>query len=84
MDEMGATNLRHDASLLDKVIQVFQMTPNDIKSHEKKQCLQTALNVLSNVLTKGKTEDPNQDITKSSSLPTLLISILRNNIRSEL
>ena len=36
------------------------------------------------MLSKGKSEDPNQDITKSSSLPTLLISILRNLMKSEL
>jgi hypothetical protein len=40
--------------------------------------------VLSNIVVKGKTEDVNQDITKSSSLPTLLISILRNLLKSDL
>lgn len=40
--------------------------------------------MLANVLTKGKSEDANQDITKSSSLPTLLISILRNLMKSEI
>lgn len=83
-NETGATNLRHDSGLLDKIIQVFQLTPNDLRSHDKKHLLQAALRVLSNILTKGKSEDQNQDITKSSSLPTLLISILRNVMKSDL
>ncbi len=60
------------------------MTPVDLKSKENKQVLQCALAVLANVILKGKSEDTNQDITKSSSLPTLLISILRNTIKSDL
>lgn len=60
------------------------MSPNDIKNHDKKQALQSALTVLANVLTKGQSEDPNLDITKSSSLPTLLISILRNAMKSDI
>lgn len=34
------------------------------------------------MLTNGKSDDPNQDITKSSSLPTLLIQMLKNLIKS--
>lgn len=60
------------------------MTQTDLKNSDKKHVLQSALKVLANVLTKGKSEDPNQDITKSSSLPTLLISILRNLMKSEI
>jgi hypothetical protein len=29
----------------------------------------------------GRSDDPNQDITKSSSLPTLLIQMLKNLIK---
>jgi hypothetical protein len=70
---MGATSLRHDPLLLDRIISVLQLGASDIKSKDKKHTLHTALKVLSNVLVLGKSEDPNQDITKSSSLPTLLI-----------
>lgn len=49
------------------------MTPSDLKVKDRKQTLAAALRILANILTKGKSEDPNQDITKSSSLPTLLI-----------
>jgi hypothetical protein len=49
------------------------MGPTDLKTKDKKHTLQTAMKVLANVLTIGKSEDANQDITKSSSLPTLLI-----------
>jgi hypothetical protein len=49
------------------------MSPAELKSKDKKGALQSGLKVLANVLTLGKSDDPNQDITKSSSLPTLLI-----------
>ena len=72
-EEAGASQLRHDPSLLDKLISVLQMTPGEIKAKDKKGALQSGLKVLANILTLGKSDDPNQDITKSSSLPTLLI-----------
>lgn len=35
-DEMGATNLRHESHLLDRIITVFQMTPIELKQKDKK------------------------------------------------
>lgn len=60
------------------------MNASDVKGKDKKHNLQAGLRVLYNVLINGKSEDPNQDITKSSSLPTLLIQLLKNIIKSEL
>jgi len=40
------------------------------------------LEVLANVVKNGKCEDTNLDVTRSSSLPTLLISIVRNLVKS--
>lgn len=42
------------------------------------------MKILANILTKGTSEDSNQDITKSSSIPTLLIQILKNLVKSEI
>lgn len=56
-DETGATNLRHDSHLLDKLIPILQFTVNDLKSSDKKHLLQVALKVLANILVKGKCED---------------------------
>ena len=42
-----------------------------------------ALEVLSNVIRLGKCEDTNLDATKSSSLPTLMISIVKNVVKSD-
>jgi len=39
--------------------------------------------VLANVVKKGKCDDTNLDVTRSSSLPTLLISIVRNIVKSD-
>ncbi|CDW83098.1 protein kinase domain containing protein [Stylonychia lemnae] len=83
-DEMGATNLRHESQLLDRIIGVFQMTPQELKQKDKKSALQVGLKVLANILTKGTSEDQNQDITKSSSLPTLLIQMLKNLMKSDI
>jgi hypothetical protein len=49
------------------------MSPVELKAKDKKGALQAALKVLANVVVLGKSDDANQDITKSSSLPTLLI-----------
>jgi hypothetical protein len=59
------------------------MTPSDFKEPAKKHLMQAALEVLANVVTLGKCEDSNLDMTRSSSLPTLLISIVRNVIKSD-
>ena len=59
------------------------MTPNDFKDSSKKHVIQAALEVLANVVKLGKCEDSNLDVTRSSSLPTLLISIVRNLVKSD-
>ena len=59
------------------------MTPNDFKESGKKHVIQAALEVLANVVKRGKCEDSNLDVTRSSSLPTLLISIVRNVVKSD-
>lgn len=41
------------------------------------------MEVLANVVQHGKCEDSNLDVTRSSSLPTLLISIVRNIVKSD-
>lgn len=58
-DETGATNLRHDPALLDRLISVLQMNATDVKGKDKKHTLQAGLRVLFNVLIHGKSEDPN-------------------------
>jgi len=59
------------------------MTPNDFKEVPKKNQIQSALDVLASVVKLGRCDDSNLDVTRSSSLPTLLISIVRNLIKSE-
>ena len=79
----GASLLRQDSEFLDRLIQILQMTPSDFKTNSKKHQIQAALEVLGNVAKLGKCEDHNQDVTLSSSLPTLLISIVRNILKSD-
>ena len=45
--------------------------------------MQAALEVLANVVKLGKCDDSNLDVTRSSRLPTLLISIVRNIVKSD-
>lgn len=75
--------MRSDSDFLDRIIQVFQMTPNDFKDTSKKHQITAALEVLANVVKIGKSTDQNLDVTRSSSLPTLLISIVRNIVKSD-
>lgn len=82
-DATGASSLRQDSDFLDQIIQCFQMTPQDFKEHNKKKQIQAALETLANVVKIGKCEDSNLDVTRSSSLPTLLISIVRNVVKSD-
>jgi hypothetical protein len=49
------------------------MVPNDFKESGKKHLIQSALEVLANVVKLGTSADHNLDVTRSSSLPTLLI-----------
>jgi hypothetical protein len=58
------------------------MTPDDFKDSAKKHLIQAALEVLANVVKLGKCDDTNLDVTRSSSLPALLISIVRNLVKS--
>ncbi len=51
--------MRHDPSLLDRLISVLQMSPSELKAKDKKGALQAALKILANVLTLGKSDDPN-------------------------
>lgn len=73
----GATNMRHDPLLLDKMIQAFQLTPNDLKVSAKRNKVHSACLVLRNIIKNGKVSDSSQDIIKTSSLPTLLINQLK-------
>jgi fused len=76
-DENGATALRHDPSFLERLIYVLQIEMKELHSEEKIIILHIALRVLALVLQHSKLEDPDRDILKSSSVPTLLLSMLR-------
>jgi hypothetical protein len=58
------------------------MVPSDFKESAKKHMIQAALEVLCNVVKNGTAADTNLDVTRSSSLPTLLISIVRALVKS--
>lgn len=57
------------------------LAQNDLKVTENLKRLIAALRVLSLILTNSKVEDVNQDITKSASLSTILVSILRTLLK---
>ena len=67
-DKDGAASLRHDSSLLDKIFAVLQMTPTDLKAKENRATMRACLSVLARILQLGKSDDPQLDITKNSSL----------------
>ena len=75
--EQGANALRHDQSFLEKLINVLQIEMSDLHSEEKLVILHVALRVLALVLQNSKQEDADKDILKSSSIPTLLLSLLK-------
>jgi hypothetical protein len=54
------------------------MPAADLKVASKRNKIHSACNVLLNILKHSKVQDANQDILNSSSLPTLLIQMLKN------
>lgn len=80
----GCTQLRHDPDLLDQTIKVLIYTPAELNTSVKKNQLKSALSTLQNVMKMGKVQDPQQDILKSSSLPTLLINLLKSTLSNDL
>ena len=58
------------------------MVPQDFKDNKKKSQIMVTLEVLANVVKNGTASDANLDVTRSSSLPTLLISIVRAIVKA--
>ena len=54
---------------------------HELKQKDKKDIFLSALKVLGLVITKGIQDDPNNDISKSSNLPTLILTQLRNLVK---
>lgn len=77
-NEKGATTLRHDSNFLERLIYVLQIEMSDLHSEEKLVILHIALRVLALVLQNSKVEDADKDILKSSSIPTLLLTLLKS------
>ena len=63
------------------MMSTLTLAQNDLKVTENLKRLIAALRVLSLILTNSKVEDVNQDITKSASLSTILVSILRTLLK---
>lgn len=77
-NEKGATQLRHDSGFLERLIYVLQIEISDLHSEERIVILHCALRVLSLVLQNSKLEDADKDILKSSTIPSLLLSLLKS------
>ena len=78
--EGGSNSLRRNQQLQDLIIKSLQLTVQDLSNTGKKNHLRNALKVLSNILKNGKA-DPQVDICKSSSLPSLTLNLLRTFCR---
>ena len=75
LSDEGATSLRKDHNFSDKIVSVFKNLVADDKITDKK-LLCYVVKILFNVLTKGKFENQNIDITKNQNIqPSLFYSI---------
>lgn len=83
-DDTGASQLRQNPQFQDTIIKALQVTSSDLQSSVKRSHLRTGLEILCTILQKGKVSDPNLDICKNSSLPTLTLNLLRNLVRSDI
>jgi fused-like protein len=85
-DEAGATALRHDAKFLEVLLSLLQnvnsaQDPRALR--DLKPQIQVSMRIFAQVINKGKVNDPNQDILKNNTLPSLLISIVRKLIKTD-
>lgn len=83
-DEAGATVLRHDAGFLEKVVSFLAAAGNsaDLKtSREKRGQVQNVLRILSQVISKSKSEEPNKDILKAPSLSNSLLTLVKKAVK---
>ncbi len=72
----GATSLRKDPSFADKVYQTLKGIIKDEQIVDKKLAT-TIINILYNILTKGKFDTQNIDITKNQNILTTAINMFR-------
>jgi fused-like protein len=83
-DEAGATTLRHDAGFLEKVVSFLTAAGNaaDLKtSRDKRAQVQNVLRILSQVISKSRSEEPNKDILKAPSLGNSLLTLIKKVIK---
>jgi hypothetical protein len=72
----GASSLRKDVSFAEKVVTALKSLVTDDKISDKK-LVSFIVKVIFNVLTKGKFENQNIDITKNQNILTLAMSIFK-------
>jgi fused len=82
-EDISATKLRHDPVFLEKFISLLNSN-SDLRSlKDKKSFILVALKILTQVITRSKSEDPNQDILKSPGLCTSLIAFTKRCIKQD-
>jgi len=77
-----ATTLRKNNDFADKLVKTMTACYPDVSSKEKRQLLNSCLRTLSLILTKGKYDQSSNDISNASPLVNLLITVLRNCLKS--
>ena len=82
-DEAGSSKLRHDSVFLEKFIGLLNGTADLRTAKERKIQVLLCLKILLQVMSKSKSEDPNQDILKSPSLATSLIGFMKRCIKQD-
>ena len=82
-EESGATRLRHDPQFLDRLVSLFQGKTDLRTSKDRKSMVNTAVKVLILVIHRGKCEDPNQDILKTETITSALLSLMKRCIKSD-
>lgn len=76
LSDEGATSLRKDHNFSEKIVSVFKNLVVDEKISDKK-LLCYVVKILFNVLTKGKFENQNIDITKNQTILNLAMNIFK-------
>lgn len=83
-EESGSTSLRNDPQFLDALVTALNSSANSPEfrtAREKRIVATQAIRTFIQVILKGKSEDPNQDILKSPNLSNALVMFVRKCVK---
>ena len=83
VDDNSCSKLRHDPNFLERFVTLLNSTADLRAGKERKTQVLLALKVLLAVISRSKSEDPNQDILKSPGLATCIVGFTKRCVKQD-